>query len=136
MSVVDAVRERLGGTPTRYERAWLVSINAVGLVVVLGVLLDSALVLGRGEQGIYQRALYPLVPPAVSLGVALAERYRRGTAVAAGVALLYVLALAGLGTLGSAVADAPAVVAGGAIGLLVLTAGAFLWARAAGSEQR
>ena len=126
MSTLDRVRARLARDPSRYERAWLTSINAVGLVVVLGVLFDSTLVLGRGRTGIFQRALYPLVPPAVTLGVALRTGTRRGAALSAALLVVYVLVLAFVGTLGAMLGAAPSYAAVGVGGVVALALGAYL----------
>jgi len=134
VSVVDSVRARLSGDPSRYERAWLTSINVVGVLVVLGVLFDSALLLGSGQTGIFQRALYPLAPPAVTLGVALAAGTRRQVAVS-GVALAgYVGVLALVGTLPAALDAAPVYLLVGAVGSAVAVAVGYLWARTTESE--
>lgn len=129
MSVVTRFRERLGVVPARYERAWVSSINAVGVIVLVGVLFDSTALLGSGQRGVFQRALYPLVPPSVSLGVALAEEYRRGVAVSAGALVIYLTVLAVVGTLPAAVAAAPGVVVGGGAGVVALAAAGFAWIR-------
>jgi len=130
VSVVDAVRARVAGDPSRYERAWLTSINVVGLLVVLGVLVDSRLLLGSGQTGIFQRALYPLVPPALTLGVALAAGTRRQIAFS-GVALVaYVALLAVVGTFRTALEVAPVYALAGAVGSLVLVAVGYAWATA------
>lgn len=126
MSTLARLRDRLARDPSRYERAWLTSINAVGLVVVLGVLFDSTLVLGRGQTGIFQRALYPLVPPAVTLGVAFRTRTRRGVALSAGLLVAYVLVLAFVGTLGEMLGTAPIYAVAGAGGTAALALGAYL----------
>lgn len=122
MSTLDRVRARLARDPSPYERAWLTSINAVGLLVVLGVLFDSTLVLGRGQTGIFRRALYPLVPPAVTLGVAVREGPSRGVALSASLLVGYTIILTLVGTLGSMLAMAPqyAVVGLAGAGLLAL----------------
>lgn len=93
--------------PGLYERAWLTSINVVGVIVVLAVVFDSSLVLGRGQSGVFQRALYPLVPPAVTLGVAIAIGKRRGVVFSAGVLVGYVALLAVVGTIQSSLVSAP-----------------------------
>jgi hypothetical protein len=128
MSVVTRLRERVRRPPTRYERAWLTSINAVGLIVVAGVLFDSTLLLGSGQRGVFQRALYPLVPPAVSLGVALAARSPRGTALSVGALVAYGAVLTAVGTLPAALAAAPGLVAGGVVGAGGLAVAGFVWA--------
>lgn len=129
MSVVTRLRERIRGMPTRYERAWVSSINAIGVLVLVGVLFDSTLLLGSGQRGVFQRALYPLAPPAVSMGVALAEEYRRGTVLSAGALAAYTAVLALVGTLPDAVAAAPAMVVGGCAGVAALATVGFAWTR-------
>ncbi|WP_247008884.1 hypothetical protein [Halorientalis litorea] len=115
MSVVERVRARFLSEQTRYERAWVTSINVIGLLIVVGIALDSELLLGTGQTGVFQRALYPYGPPALSLGVAVAEGYRRGVLLSAGFLVGYTLLLAAVGTLGTALATAPAYpIAGGA----------------------
>lgn len=126
MSTLARLRARLARDPSPYERAWLTSINAVGLLVVLGVLFDSTLVLGRGQTGIFQRALYPLVPPAVTLGVALRTGTRRGAVLSAGLLVAYVLVLAVVGTLGELLGTAPIYAVVSAVGVAVLALCAYL----------
>lgn len=116
MSTLDRVRARLARDPTPYERAWLTSINAVGLLVVLGVLFDSTLVLGEGRTGIFQRALYPLAPPVVTLGVAVREGRRRGVALSAGLLVCYVAILAFVGNISAMLATAPRYAVVGVVG--------------------
>ena len=101
------MRTLLDTDPGLYERAWLTSINVVGVIVVLAVVFDSSLVLGRGQSGVFQRALYPLVPPAVTLGVAIAIGKRRGVVFSAGVLVGYVALLAVVGTIQSSLVSAP-----------------------------
>lgn len=108
MSVRRSVRALLDTDPGLYERAWLTSINAVGVLVVLAVVLDSSLVLGRGQSGIFRRALYPLVPPAVTLGVAVAVGTRRGVFFSTGILVGYVALLVAVGTAQASLASAPA----------------------------
>jgi hypothetical protein len=126
VSTLARLRARLARDPSPYERAWLTSINAIGLLVVLGVLFDSTLVLGQGQTGIFQRALYPLVPPAVTLGVALRTGTRRGTALSAGLLVVYVFVLAFAGTMGTMLGVAPIYAVVGAVGVAVLALGAYL----------
>ncbi|WP_246985183.1 hypothetical protein [Halorientalis marina] len=128
MSTLDRVRARLARAPSRYERAWLTSVNLVGLVVVLGVLFDLDLVLGNGQTGIFRRALYPLVPPAVTLGVALWGGHRRGAGLSAALLVGYAVVLALVGTLGPMLATAPVYAAVGVAGAAVLTLGSYLLA--------
>ena len=64
VSICHVVRAVVAAKPGPYERAWLTSINAVGLIVVLAVIFDISTLLGSGRSGVFQRALYPLVPPA------------------------------------------------------------------------
>jgi hypothetical protein len=135
VSIVETLRGRLAGPPSRYERAWLTSINAVGLLVVTAVLLDSTLLLGEGRTGIFRRALYPLVPPAVTLGVAVAERHRRGVALSGACILVYTAVLAGLGTLPDALATAPVYPLAGLAGVAALAAAGFAWTRAASTRE-
>lgn len=111
MPVRRSVRALFDTDPGRYERAWLTSINAVGVLVVLAVVLDSSLVLGRGQSGVFRRALYPLVPPSVTLGVAIAVGTRRGVLFSAGVLAGYVALLVAVGTVQASLASAPAYVA-------------------------
>ncbi|WP_299269685.1 hypothetical protein [Halorientalis sp.] len=129
MSVVERVRARLTREQTRYERAWLTSINTVGFLVVVGILLDSELLLGAGQTGIFQRALYPFVPPAVSLGVAIADGNDRGTLLSAVALVGYTLVLGVVGTLGTAVATAPVYPVAGLVGVGTLVVAAALVAR-------
>ena len=110
MSVVERVRARFLSEQTRYERAWVTSINVIGLLIVVGIALDSGLLLGTGQTGIFQRAL--------SLGVAVAEGYRRGVLLSASVLVGYTLLLAAVGTLGTALATAPAYPIAGAAGVV------------------
>lgn len=128
MSTLDRVRARLARDPSRYERAWLTSVNLVGLVVVLGVLFDLGVVLGSGQTGIFRRALYPLVPPAATLGVALRDGYRRGVALSVALLVGYAAVLALVGTLGSMLATAPAYAAVGVAGTGLLAAVGYLLA--------
>jgi hypothetical protein len=107
VSLVARARERFSRPPSRYERAWFRSINAVGLAVLVAVVLDLDPVLGSGQTGVFRRALYPLVPPALTLGVAVAGGYRRGTLLSAGLLVGYVLLLAAVGTVGRALELAP-----------------------------
>jgi hypothetical protein len=128
VSTLDRVRARLARDPSRYERAWLTSVNLVGLVVVLGVLFDLDLVLGNGQTGIFRRALYPLVPPAVTLGVALRGGHRRGAGLSAALLVGYAVVLALVGTLGPMLATAPVYAAVGVAGAAVLALGGYLLA--------
>ena len=126
---VEAIRSRLGGAPSRYERVWLWTINAVGLVVVAAVAFDVGLVLGEGQTGVFRRALYPLVSPAVVLGVATADGNRRQALLAAGLGGGYLLVLAAVGTLGAALRTAPVYPLAGLVGGAGLAVGGWLVAR-------
>jgi len=128
VSTLDRVRARLARDPSRYERAWLTSVNLVGLVVVLGVLFDLRVVLGSGRTGVFRRALYPLVPPAVTLGVALRGGHRRGVALSVALLVGYAVVLWLVGTLGAMLATAPGYAAAGVAGAAVLAVGGFLFA--------
>lgn len=129
MSVAERVRARLTREQTEYERAWLTSINVVGALVVAGILFDSGLVLGAGQTGIFQRALYPYVPPAVSLGVAIAGRNRRGVLLSTGGLVGYTLLLGVVGTLGTAIATAPVYPVAGSVGVVTVVVAFALAAR-------
>lgn len=107
MSVRRSVQALSDADPGLYERAWLASINLVGVVVVLAVVFDSSLVLGRGQSGVFRRALYPLVPPAVTLGVAVALGTRRGVLLSAGALVFYVVLLVAVGTARASFVSAP-----------------------------
>lgn len=130
-SVIVRLRSALTAEPDLYWQCWLTGINLVGLVVVAGALFDVALVVGEGRTGIYRRSLYPLVPPALTLGAALVERRRRRLLLSGGLLAGYVVVLAVVGILGEAVREAPAYPAVGLAGCLVLAAlGAALARRA------
>jgi hypothetical protein len=79
----------------------LTAINGVGLLIVLGVVFDLQSVLGpEGRAGIYQRSLYPLLPAALTLGAAVAERSVKratvsGVALGGYVGLLILVGVAG-----------------------------------------
>ncbi len=120
MTVRESLRALLGGDPGPYERAWLTSINTVGLIVVAAVVFDISVVLGSGQSGVFQRALYPLVPPAATLGVALAIERRRGVVLSAGLLVGYVALLAVTGTLQAALASAPGYAVAAVIGIGVV----------------
>lgn len=122
MNAVDRLRAVAAREPTFYGRLWLTSINLVGAVVVGAVLFDIGLLLGEGATGIFRRALYPLAPPAVTLGVGLAESNRRHVAISGGLLVGYVLLLALVGTLGDALAAGQDYVVGGAAGVVALAA--------------
>ena len=122
VSICHVVRAVVAAKPGPYERAWLTSINAVGLIVVLAVIFDISTLLGSGRSGVFQRALYPLVPPAVTLGVALAIGKRRGVSLSAGLLIGYVGLLAAVGTLQASLASAPAYPAAAVVGVAVTAA--------------
>lgn len=130
-SAIARLRSALTAEPDLYRQCWLTGINLVGLVVVTGALFDVGLVIGEGRAGIYRRSLYPLVPPALTLGVALVERRHRRMALSGGLLAGYVVVLAALGLVGEAVRVAPAYPAAGLAGCLALVAlGAALARRA------
>lgn len=134
MSTVAGLRERLSSRPDRYWRAWLGSVNFVGLVVIGAVLFDVDWLLGSGQAGIYLRSAYPLVPPSATFGVALYEGRRRGLLLSGGVLVGYLLALVVGGVLPSVAANAPGFLLGYAV-LCGFAAGAgFGWAVLAGTD--
>ena len=109
-----------GERPSFYWQLWLTMINAVGLLVVFGVVFDLRAVLGAdGPAGIYQRSLYPLVPAAATLGVALAERSAERAAVSGGALLGYVALLGAVGVAGGMLADGRAFALAGAVAVAV-----------------
>jgi hypothetical protein len=117
------LRARLTAEPDLYWRLWLTGVNLVGLVVLSGALLDLRVVIGTGRTGIYRRSLYPLVPPALTLGAALAGPPRgrpRRIALSGGLLVGYVGILAVVGVLGEALRRAPAYPAAGLVGCLAL----------------
>jgi hypothetical protein len=108
-----------GERPSFYWQLWLTTVNAVGLLVVVGALFDLRVVLGpEGPTGIYQRSLYPLVPAAATLGVAVAERSVGRVAVSGGALVGYVAILAGVGVVGGMLADGQAFALAGGVGVL------------------
>jgi hypothetical protein len=112
-----------GEQPSFYWQLWLTTVNAVGLVVVLGAVFDLRAVLGpEGPGGIYQRSLYPLVPAAVTLGAAIAERSAERVAVSAATLAGYVGLLALVGVAGGMVADGQAFAVAGAVSVVGLAA--------------
>jgi len=126
---VEAVRDRLRRPPSRYERVWLWTVTAVGLLVVAAVALDAGVVLGEGRTGVFRRALYPLVPPGVVLGVAAADRSRRQALLAGCLGVGYLAALAAVGTLGAALRTAPAYPLWGVVVVGACAAGGWVLAR-------
>ncbi|MFT4881735.1 MAG: hypothetical protein ACI9CA_001320 [Natronomonas sp.] len=125
----ESLRALLGGDPGPYERAWLTSINTVGLVVVAAVVFDISVVLGSGQSGVFQRALYPLAPPAATLGVALAIERRRGVVLSAGLLVGYVALLAVTGTVQAALRSAPGYAVAAIIGIGVVAVLGYVVAR-------
>ena len=121
-----------GEQPSFYWQLWLTTVNAVGLLVVVGALFDLRAVLGPdGPAGIYQRSLYPLVPAAATLGVALAERSAQRAAVSGGALLGYVGLLGAVGVVGGMLADGRAFALAGAVAVAVFVVlGAVLSRRA------
>lgn len=120
MSAVNRIRSLIASEPTFYSRLWTTSINIIGVVIVAAVLFDISVVLGEGETGIFRRALYPLGPPALTLGAGLAELDRRHIAISGSILFGYVGLLALVGTLGEALSASPAYVIGGAVGVCML----------------
>lgn len=129
MTARESLRALLGGDPGPYERAWLTSINTVGLVVVAAVVFDISVVLGSGQSGVFQRALYPLAPPAATLGVALAIERRRGVVLSAGLLVGYVALLAVTGTVQAALRSAPGYAVAAIIGIGVVAVLGYVVAR-------
>jgi hypothetical protein len=121
-AALSRLRSALTAAPDLYWRCWLTAINLVGLVVVVGALFDVGLVVGAGRTGIYRRSLYPLAPPALTLGAALAERRRRRVALSGGLLAGYVAALAAVGVVGESIRNAPGYPAAGLVGCLALAA--------------
>jgi hypothetical protein len=121
-----------GEQPSFYWQLWLTTVNAVGLLVVVGALFDLRVVLGpHGPAGIYQRSLYPLVPAAATLGVAVAERSLERAAVSGGALVGYVALLGLVGVLGGMLVDGRAFALGGALAVLTfVTLGVVLGRRA------
>ena len=108
-----------GAQPSFYWQMWLTAVNAVGLLVVLGVLFDLRAVLGpAGPDGIYQRSLYPLLPAAVTLGVAVAERSLERVAVSGGALVGYVALLAAVGVVGEMLVDGRAFALAGTVAVV------------------
>lgn len=122
MTAIDRLRAVFEREPTFYERAWLTSINLVGVIIVGAVLFDIAVLLGEGTAGIFQRALYPLVPLATTLGVAISGSNGRNVAISGGLLAGYVFLLALVGTLGAALSSGRAFVFGGLTGVVALVA--------------
>jgi hypothetical protein len=118
VSVYGSVRALLETEPGIYERVWLASINVIGVIVFLAVVFDSSLVIGHGQSGVFQRALYPLVPPAVTLGVAVAIGKQHGILFSAGVLIVYTAVLATVGTVQSSLVAAPEYVVIAVIGII------------------
>lgn len=130
-SALARLRSALTAEPDLYWQCWLTGINLVGLVVVVGAVFDVALVVGEGRTGIYRRSLYPLAPPALTLGAALAERCRRRVMLSGGLLVGYVAVIVAVGVVGEAVREAPGYPAAGLAGCLALVAlGAALARRA------
>ena len=129
MTARESLRALLGGDPGPYERAWLTSINTVGLVVVAAVVFDISVVLGSGQSRVFQRALYPLAPPAATLGVALAIERRRGVVLSAGLLVGYVALLAVTGTVQAALRSAPGYAVAAIIGIGVVAVLGYVVAR-------
>lgn len=121
-----------GERPSFYWQLWLTTVNAVGLLVVVGAVFDLRAVLGPdGQAGIYQRSLYPLVPAAATLGVALAERSAERAAVSGGALVGYVALLGAVGVAGGMLADGRAFALAGTVAVAVFVAlGAVLSRRA------
>jgi hypothetical protein len=120
VTVRESLRGLLGGDPGPYERAWLTSINTVGLAVIVAVVFDISAVLGSGQSGVFQRALYPLAPPAATLGVALAIRMRRGAVLSVGLLVGYVALLTVTGTVQAALASAPGYAVAAGVGVVAV----------------
>lgn len=120
VTVRESLRALLGGDPGPYERAWLTSINTVGVVVVVGVVFDSSILLGSGQSGIFQRALYPLAPPAATLGVALAIERPRGVVLSTGLLIGYLALLTVTGTVQDALAAAPGYAGAAVVGVVAV----------------
>ncbi len=120
MTVRTRLRALFDADAGPYERAWLTSINAVGLVVVVAVAFDISILLGSGQSGVFQRALYPFAPPAATLGVALAVERRRGVVLSAGLLVGYVALLTAVGTVQDALASAPAYAGVAVVGIVAV----------------
>ena len=112
-----------GEQPSFYWQLWLTTVNAVGLLVVVGAVFDLRAVLGpEGPGGIYQRSLYPLLPAAVTLGVAVAERSLERVAVSGGALVGYVAILVAVGVAGGMLVDGRAFALAGVLGVLTFVA--------------
>jgi hypothetical protein len=135
MDVLGRVRSALfsASEPPFYWQLWLTGVNLVGLLVVVGILFDLRAVLGPdGRAGIYQRALYPLFPAALTLGVALWERRPRRVLLSGGALAGYVVVLAWVGLLAELFGPGRSFLLAGLFGCVVFCAlGAALAARAA-----
>ena len=108
-----------GEQPSFYWQLWLTTVNAVGLLVVVGAVFDLQAILGpEGPDGIYQRSLYPLLPAAVTLGVAVAERSVERVAVSGGALVGYVAILAAVGVAGERLVDGRAFALAGTLAVL------------------
>jgi hypothetical protein len=106
--------------PPFYWQLWLTSVNLIGLFVVLGVVFDVRAILGpEGPRGIFQRALYPLFPAALTLGAALAERRPRRILLSGGALVGYVAVLGFVGVVDGLVTTGRAFLLAGTVGCLV-----------------
>ena len=121
MNLFDRIRPLIGRQPSFYGRLWITSINLIGVAVVGAVLFDVSLLLGTGQTGVFQRALYPLGPPALTLGLGVAELNRRHIAISGGVLCGYLALLALVRTLGNAIATEPRYIVGG-VGVVIVLA--------------
>lgn len=122
MGAVSRLRSVLfsDAEPPFYWQLWLTSVNLVGLLVVVGVLFDVRAILGpEGPAGIFQRALYPLFPAALTLGAALGQRRPRRVLLSGSALVGYVAILGWVGVVDGLLTTGSQFLFAGVVGCLV-----------------